>query len=534
MRSKANVTVVQMRALALCFLGGIATLLEGQPPAISQNGVVNAASRIPSSLTDGAIARGAVFSILGVRLGAETSNTHLELGSRGRSITIAVRSVQPRQIQALLPKSAPLGPATLSVTTPDGTSKPFAVRVVTAAPGLFSVNRRGWGQGQVQILESTGGRKLNGIESPIRRGGKAVIDATGLAVSHRATVVVGGIPVQAQGMDHASLGVDRIRFEVPHDAPQGCFVPVYVRAGSSPPSNVVTMAIQDGGASCRWSAALPLPESRIGLISISRLDALYSDSSPLTTLERAVAAFFESGSLNQTPNPLFLVAPEGTCTAYYGDSRSGMAIATGFGDAFARSTQGRGLSAGRSLSIAGSGGVRVIPTSPGKPGAYEVRLGLEEAGRPPAPPLFLNDPKFTVSADGLDIGSFMREIPGPPALEWMNRRELAVIDRSKGATFEWRGAPKDAKVLILAVSVNSARSAGGFCLCSAKATSGRFTVPAEMLANLPSSEPVPGPPVNMVFVISERVTNDSPVPIRGLDQMWEYSTYATGRRVSYR
>jgi hypothetical protein len=128
----------------------------------------------------------------------------------------------------------------------------------------------------------------------------------------------------------------------------------------------------------------------------------------------------------------------------------------------------------------------------------------------------------------------MREIPGPPALEWMNRRELAVIDRSKGATFEWRGAPKDAKVLILAVSVNSARSAGGFCLCSAKATSGRFTVPAEMLANLPSSEPVPGPPVNMVFVISERVTNDSPVPIRGLDQMWEYSTYATGRRVSYR
>jgi hypothetical protein len=173
----------------------------------------------------------------------------------------------------------------------------------------------------------------------------------------------------------------------------------------------------------------------------------------------------------------------------------------------------------------------VIPASPGAPGAYAIRLGLEEAGRPPAPPLFLNDPQYTVSADGADVGAFTRQIQGPPTFEWTNRAELATIDRSKGATFQWRGVPPDARLFVIAAGANSLGGAGGIFHCAAKAASGHFTIPAEMLANLPSTEPTAGQPVNMVLVMAMRMATDT---TKGLDRLWILSIYATGRSVRYR
>jgi uncharacterized protein (TIGR03437 family) len=520
-----------MRVLLVCLLACIGTLVEGQPPAISQNGVTNLASRIPSSLADRAIARGAAFSIQGVRLGANASSTHLELMSSGRSIPIPVRSVQPGQIQAVMPGKAPLGPGSLIVETQDGGSKPFSIRVVPAQPGLFSVNGLGWGQGKIQMLGATGGRKLNSMLAPIRRGGTASIDATGLGSAGTAEVVIGGIPVRALGIDHsASLGLDHIRFQVSRRVPQGCFVPVYVRVASARPSNVVSMAIQDGGSSCQSPLALPQPGSRFGLIGIARIETLYSDSSPPTTMDHAFASFFEPNAADQNQHPLLFVPPEETCAVFYGDAQSEVpSLLASLG-----SVQGRKLSAGRALSISGSGGVRVIPASPGEPGAYSGRLGLEEPGRPPAPALFLHDPQYTVSAVGGDIGPFVREIPGPPSFEWTNRGELATIDRSQGAAFQWRGVPQDARLLVFAAGVNSVGAAGGVCYCAAKPASGRFTIPAEMLANLPSSQTVSGSPANVVFLIALRTSTDTSVPVKGLDQLWTVSMYGTGRRVTYR
>jgi hypothetical protein len=176
----------------------------------------------------------------------------------------------------------------------------------------------------------------------------------------------------------------------------------------------------------------------------------------------------------------------------------------------------------------------MIPASPGEPGAYSIRLGLEEPGRPTSPPLFLNDSKYTVSWVGADIGPSTREIAGTPSFEWTNRGEVASIDRSQGATFRWRGVPQDARVLVVAAGANSVGTAGGISFCSANARSGRFSIPGEMLANFPASDPNPGPAVNMVFVIALRAASDTSVPVRGLDQILTFSIYATGRRVTFR
>ena len=57
-------------AAILCSTAAILSAQTAAPPGIGQNGVVNAASRIPPTLTGGDLARGARITISGVRLGS--------------------------------------------------------------------------------------------------------------------------------------------------------------------------------------------------------------------------------------------------------------------------------------------------------------------------------------------------------------------------------------------------------------------------------------------------------------------------------
>src|ERR1039457_7314293 len=66
MRRFRNVRVAGVAALL-----GLAGADTPAPPSIAPGGIVNAASRLPASLRGGAIARGARFSIPGVRLGPD-------------------------------------------------------------------------------------------------------------------------------------------------------------------------------------------------------------------------------------------------------------------------------------------------------------------------------------------------------------------------------------------------------------------------------------------------------------------------------
>ena len=79
-------------------------------PGIQQNGVVNSASQIPPTLPGGAIARGALFDISGVRFGS-SGHTSLAVSHGGTRVPVPAVSVSPRRIQARMPASAPLGAA---------------------------------------------------------------------------------------------------------------------------------------------------------------------------------------------------------------------------------------------------------------------------------------------------------------------------------------------------------------------------------------------------------------------------------------
>jgi uncharacterized protein (TIGR03437 family) len=118
-------------------------MLAAAPPAINPEGVINAASQMPSQLPGGAIARGSLVRILGVRLGPGQVSVRVR---KGRATVDAVLTdTSPARIDAILPASSPTGDVSLTVTSNGLTSAPFAVKVVESSFGIFTENGAGWG-----------------------------------------------------------------------------------------------------------------------------------------------------------------------------------------------------------------------------------------------------------------------------------------------------------------------------------------------------------------------------------------------------
>src|ERR1017187_3431363 len=108
-------------------LAGVASLLGlagadiPAPPAIAPGGIVNAASRLPASLRGGAIARGARFTIPGVRLGpdigvrgseseppAKLADVSVRIAQRDAAADAGLLLVSATRIDAWMPENGPL------------------------------------------------------------------------------------------------------------------------------------------------------------------------------------------------------------------------------------------------------------------------------------------------------------------------------------------------------------------------------------------------------------------------------------------
>src|SRR5579871_757738 len=123
---------------------------QSPPPWIAQNGVVNSASRIPSTLPGGAIARGALFTIFGVRFGT-VEHTRVAIDFGGVKVAAQVNRSTPQQIDARMPDSVRLGAAAVVVTVDGRASAAFPITIVAANPGIFSLNGLGWGPARKEV-----------------------------------------------------------------------------------------------------------------------------------------------------------------------------------------------------------------------------------------------------------------------------------------------------------------------------------------------------------------------------------------------
>jgi uncharacterized protein (TIGR03437 family) len=458
------------------------------PPAIRPEGVINAASQMPAQLPGGAIARGSLFRILGVRLGPGQVTVRLRKGSA--TVDAVPTYASATRIDAILPASSPTGDVSLTVTCNGTTSAPFPIKVVASSFGIFTQNGAGWGPA---------------TESSAAPGETIAIRGTGLGAVREPEVVLGGRRmhrIRYAGPSPHAAGEDEIRFQIPEDAPQGCHVPIEVRSGGVT-SNTATVAIAPKGRPCVATAPWLGGDSFVLLIRNRMRSKRFGD----WAVDLVAARFGQSPSEDLAP--LRMLPPTGVCTSY---------ARTFTWDDLSELIALRNIVAPDWgwITVSGPGGSKSVTKGPRGPFTYWRGLGGLSPGRAKPPdPLFLSPGSYTITGRGdPDIGSFRAQATVPAPLEWSNQSQIETIDRGKGVAVAWNGAGPGDLVIVIAANMDQVTGAAGICVCVATGSARLFAIPADRLTNLPPSTGEGGLPLNVLLLarIPAQITSNGRVP----------------------
>jgi len=521
-------------------------------PAVSANGMVNAASAVQAGLPNGDVAQGSIFSIYGNNMGPAApgvSATSFPLpSSQGLGgVTVQIQDsagatryaillfVSAGQINAVLPSATALGQASLTVTFNGQTSAPQTFNVVNGSVGLFARNAAGTGPGIVQQYHHvpfTGlvSLSLNDISNSAIPGDVAVLWGTGLGpisgdeteppaqvnLGAVAEVWVGGQQVPPANVSYEGratfAGEDQINFIVPNIP--GCYVPVMVKIGNIV-GNTVSMAIGASGGMCSdplspysglTQAYVQANGLRQGSVTLYRSTAANPLPPFATTTTDSAAGLFDSYNWTQLAESRGVgVSVYGACTVF---TFSGI-----FGTA-ADIVTPTYLDAGVLSLVGPAGGSPISIPAIGK-GVYNVLLGGSNGF--PAPP-YLSPGNYTLTgAGGADVGAFTATLTLPAAFTWTNMDAIASVTRADGVTVNWAGGA--GYVLIEGYSaILAPQEAGAMFVCLAQAAAGTFTVPPNVLLALPASALTPAYPLGGLTVENTAASATfSPNPPTGLD-----------------
>jgi uncharacterized protein (TIGR03437 family) len=214
-------------------------------PAITS--VVNAASLFPGYVTPfptGAVAPGEIVSLFGNGFGSATPTVTFGISPA----TVLYSS--DCQINAVVPFEVNPGYTTLvTVQSEDQTLGPIKLPVVVAAPGIFTTNDSGSGQGAILNQDSS----VNSPSNPASRGSIVSVYMTGVGALSPSiadgslgpltppfpapvasiNATIGGVnaPVVFAGQAPGLIaGVTQVNIQIPQDAPVGAAVPIAIEA----------------------------------------------------------------------------------------------------------------------------------------------------------------------------------------------------------------------------------------------------------------------------------------------------------------
>jgi len=497
----------------LCLLSVACGLLFAQQPILTQGGTFNAASLAPPGLPNAPIGRGSIFTVFGEALGP-TASPQLafplgnELGQVSLSVTqngITVAAipiyVSPTQVNAIMPSNAKAGLASLRVTYQARRSNAIPIEITDSAPGIFAVSSGGYGPGVVTNYLTESSQPVNSLVAPAARGQVVTIWATGLGpvtfadnvapssgdVAAAVSVTIGGRPAKKlySGRSPCCAGLDQVVVTVPDDAPLGCWVPVQVKAGGLV-SNTVTMAVAAAGAASCSDAGNPLstlvrtPGSQafLHVTRSSVIHTVYVPRATTDTEDSLYARFYTRPNSAFAFDPYLSYPPAGSCLVHQTLSDSEYAktlrgalpasasITTQPKLMFHNGTEALNLAAGNKAfydtTLAGTLGTKVLP------------LGLATA-----------EAKLTIDPGGANE-KVLASPPGSPPL-WPQRDSLEEISRNAplNLTFTPGDAASPTAIVLYAYAAVSNSTVEVQCLAAPGATS--FTVPADVLANLPGT-----------------------------------------------
>jgi uncharacterized protein (TIGR03437 family) len=507
-------------------------------PIINYRGVMNAASLTPPGLSGSEVAQGSIFSIIGQQLGPATSvlagTFPLSTDLAGVSVSVIQGNtsvhafpvmVSANMVNAIMPSNAPLGQVSVTVTYNADASNRATATVTASSFGILAVNGAGYGPGVLSNYVADDNQPQNSLVQTAIPGQMVTLQGTGLgAVSDDSVVPTPGnlsTPVEIfvggqlasmlyAGRSSCCAGMDEVVFTVPDDVPLGCYVPVQIRTAGTTLSNAVTMSISADGSPCSDAgnpvAALFAAGGNVGAAILSRT-MLRTDvdvSQPAdSSVDQALIAFVAARGNAQFFNSAMSAPPPGTCTMYSVAGRNlTLNIPSSFGGL------GNGLDAGPAIAIAGTSKVS-LNRSPLLP-LYADYLGTDDPYFGDSTLVFNTAaPTLISAAGGTDVGAFQVAVPPAVQVNWLNRLQISVIDRSQPLTVTWSrdGLPNTA-IAIGASNYDLLTNTTRTFTCTADPTAGSFDIPTYILAALLPSSPA--------FGQSYGVLGLSAVPAQGL------------------
>ena len=240
-----------------------------QPPVIGGGAVVNAASFVSQA----PLAPGSLITLFGSQLAegqGSASSLPLPVSLAGSSILFAGQSApllfaSGGQVNAIVPYGLAVNtPQQVVVSRSNSISVPQSVILAAAAPGIFTVNASGQGQGIIVGVDANGKQPIADANNPVTAGQVIVIYCTGLGevnppvptgtaapftqISRTVepiSVTVGGMRanVSFSGLTPGFVGLYQVNTTVPSGVAPGNQVPVTL-IGAGQQSMPVTIAVQ--------------------------------------------------------------------------------------------------------------------------------------------------------------------------------------------------------------------------------------------------------------------------------------------------
>lgn len=531
-----------------------------QPPLIYNRAIVNAASYMPPRLPGGAIAQGSVFSIFGTRLGPSTgvqvstfplnttlSNVSITVTQGSTTVNAIPIYVSASQINAIMPSNAPIGTASLRVSVNSLPSNPMPVVIASNAFGIFTATGTGLGPGILQNFITQTNQPINSATIAAQPGQAITLWGTGLGpvpadnvapsavnLPTKVEVFVGGVPATSilySGRTPCCSGIDQIVFQVPANAPQGCWVPVYVRTAGATVSNFVSMAITPDGSSCLKSGSPFVTPGKYGAFVSLRVTT-HEDIGTLAPIDvtgdYATAFAYQAPATSFPFHPIFSWPPAGTCTVYTvtgdllkGDILPGVvpngSTALNFGSAFT-------LSGPRGMTMLQN----FLSANPLQYLGGSISSGLF------ASTLFLQPGSYQVSGlAGGDVGSFSASATMPQSLTWTNRDQLVSVDHTQPLNLAWSGGSLT-QVAIVGFGVDLPTNSTTVFGCLAPPGASNFTVPAIVLSNLPATRSNPLQSKSVIYLGNAPNTSSAVnLNASGLDVGYAAFQFATGKTVIF-
>ncbi|HLH00567.1 MAG TPA: hypothetical protein VKX49_29955 [Bryobacteraceae bacterium] len=523
-------------------------------PAIYLHQVVNAASYYAPGQPGGSIAQGSLFSLFGSALGPQQgisqssfpltnsfSGVSIKASQGSTSVNVIPVYVSATQINAIMPSNAPLGWVSVVVSY-QGTSNPSPVYVVHDSPGIFTFTGTGIGPAAMQNAQSDGSLVLNSYQASATPGQTEQMYLTGLGpisapdnqappagnLSTPVEVWVGGVSASVvySGRSPCCSGLDQIDFVIPANAPQGCWVPVYVRTSHSTISNYGSLAISANGGACsdpsNSLSAVVQSGGSLGTVTLMRM-SVHEDVGVNAPVD--VSDDFATYSAVNIPSapytflPFVSAPPAGTCTVYPG---SGDFLQSGT----VPEASPPALDGGKQLTISGPGGQKSVTlTGTGAPlGSYLPLYGLPNQ-------LYLSPGTYSVATSGgANVPAFTTSVTVPAALSWTNRDQITTVDRTVPLTITWSGVPAGQQVEILGVASDlpTNSSAVFFCVVPSGATS--FSVPPEALSALPAARANPLASKDVIYLMTNTGSSFS---ASGLANAVTSGGYIAGKTVTF-